>query len=1145
MLNCNGLFRSDGSLHVGFHALEHILRQLQISACCLTEPHLPAHATLPLDQPYCLVTGVPTLPGPRAGRDAAIAVHRDVLPACTPLPSNEASAPGDIAACILHHGPNVPDTLICSAYAPDTSRGAQARLEFWQRLSRALSTWLRTRRGCDMVLCMDSNTWLRELDSSRQESRDADALRNLLSAFNLSLCSPPNVGTHCSGSIIDVVATSPGVQVCEYQVHPATCQPQCIVFPACAHPLSSDHCLISFALSKQSASLPPSLDDCVVRHVNWQSAMQADLAGLQNWRNLISAAAEVPVHARQPVVDMLAANLVHWLWSCASHQGCVSRGGHHQRGRRRWWTAQCHALWEARQSAFLAWRRQPTELNREAYRVARNLFAHQAKRTRRSYWQQFVGVAGLTGPRNQRAERAAARLIRREMSNGVHTTMPSSMLDPTGGHDLGVTESLNGWVHYLQAASTQNLQFDNAIQSRVSRRVRRLLSRTPWANGNLDYRFVEADLIHARQHVSLATCPGFDQIPYSCFCADWAPWNHGLLDFFNLCLCWGVIPTSWKHGVVVPLPKPGDPRRFESWRPITLLSCMSKFFERMLLPRLCAQLNPTISDAQAGFRFGADEQAWLLLETLRLRRLLPRGRRRTIVAFVDIRKAYDTVWRDGLLYKLWQRGIRGNVWRIMHAFLDGTSARARVRGRTSRLWYESNGVRQGAILSPLEFLVYLDDLNAELERACAGVALDRNGSAPRVRALFYADDIALFAESPEDLHRGLAVLDAWARRWRLTFGVGVEKSAVMDFFGSAPSGLSPFSLGGQSLPWVSEYRYLGIYVNRSLSLHPHVLHLRSRGLALFWQVCGWARREALPLPCLLRLFQSYVVPACTYGSELFCDLIPRCSAFSAVQRELGRYLLQSAHAPNAVVQGDLAWPSWDLLALERAACLLSRLQCASPDRLAARVFRFAVRVPGSWSHAVRSRLLDSGVPPPAVWGLDADMPANWRRTYMRSCVQPALRAFDVHRWQSAISQSADPALRSYSLLVPIPAVSSVHAWGIPIRFAAAWGRIRSGSSCLGAHRPARHARLSSSCLLCNAAHGDAIHCIVHCPALRAQRQLFWRVVWPAFRGRALSELLPAELLHFFFAPLQSVLRYSLACAAFAFAIERAHSVRSR
>ena len=155
---------------------------------------------------------------------------------------------------------------------------------------------------------------------------------------------------------------------------------------------------------------------------------------------------------------------------------------------------------------------------------------------------------------------------------------------------------------------------------------------------------------------------------------------------------------------------------------------------------MCRILNPSLSDCQAGFRYGADEQAWVLFETLRLRKRLPCRQRRTFAAFVDIRKAFDTVWRDGLLHKLWRKGVTGRVWTICAALLSTTRSSARVGGRLTSSWGEVAGARQGAILSPLEFNVFIDDLVDAVSGAFPGVAVGVDAAAPRVHLLLYADD---------------------------------------------------------------------------------------------------------------------------------------------------------------------------------------------------------------------------------------------------------------------------------------------------------------------------------------------------------------------------------------------------------------------
>ena len=270
------------------------------------------------------------------------------------------------------------------------------------------------------------------------------------------------------------------------------------------------------------------------------------------------------------------------------------------------------------------------------------------------------------------------------------------MLDPNHGSTLlDCRSSTEAWASHLAGVGRQGSQaYDEDFFDQISTRVERLWDQSA-SGGQLDYEFVEADLLQARSQVSRASSTGCDNLPYDVWCVDCAVWNDALLSFFNLLLRWGVVPDLWRMGIVIPLPKEGDLQLYGNWRPITLLSCMGKFFEGMLLPRLKRQLDGQLSRCQAGFRYGADEQAYCLVEALRIRRSFPARERQTFVAFIDVRKAYDTVWRGGLLHQLWSRGIRGSLWRVCASLLTRTSARVRLPTGYSPVFSEESGVRQG------------------------------------------------------------------------------------------------------------------------------------------------------------------------------------------------------------------------------------------------------------------------------------------------------------------------------------------------------------------------------------------------------------------------------------------------------------------
>ena len=98
---------------------------------------------------------------------------------------------------------------------------------------------------------------------------------------------------------------------------------------------------------------------------------------------------------------------------------------------------------------------------------------------------------------------------------------------------------------------------------------------------------------------------------------------------------------------------------------------------------------------------------------------------------------------------------------------------------------------------------------AAIQRACNGVRLGQESNAPRVTTLLYADDLAILAESPEELQAALDALSRWARDYGFTFSAGPDKSAVMVFHGRHQR-MPPFRLGDLCLPFVQSYPYLGI-----------------------------------------------------------------------------------------------------------------------------------------------------------------------------------------------------------------------------------------------------------------------------------------------------------------------------------------------
>ena len=141
-----------------------------------------------------------------------------------------------------------------------------------------------------------------------------------------------------------------------------------------------------------------------------------------------------------------------------------------------------------------------------------------------------------------------------------------------------------------------------------------------------------------------------------------------LRELFNTIWRSGRPPRSWLYGVVQYFYKSGPTEDMGNYRGITLLDTVSKSFHQVLATRLLdhAEAQGLLHTAQNAFRRNrsTDDHIYCLHQVALGRKRL---KQQTYCFFLDLRKAYDTVWRDGMMYKLWQAGVRGRLWQYIDA----------------------------------------------------------------------------------------------------------------------------------------------------------------------------------------------------------------------------------------------------------------------------------------------------------------------------------------------------------------------------------------------------------------------------------------------------------------------------------------------
>ena len=286
-----------------------------------------------------------------------------------------------------------------------------------------------------------------------------------------------------------------------------------------------------------------------------------------------------------------------------------------------------------------------------------------------------------------------------------------------------------------------------------------------------DFVISEEKILNIIRSLNPNKAHGWDEISIRMIKLSDASLVTPLKIIFTNCLRQGVFPEIWKCANVVPVHKKNEKNVKSNYRPISLLPIFGKILEKLMYDSLyshfvsCDLLNPN----QSGFRPGDSTVNQLISITHTIFKAFdcdPPLDVRSV--YLDISKAFDRVWHDGLIYKLKRCGVSGQLLTLIKSFLKDRKQRTVLNGQCCNWGNTLAGVSQGSILGPLFFLVYINDLTADLK--CS--------------VKFFADDTSLFTvvqdpnAAANDMNHDLELISQWAHDWKMSFNPDPQKQAV-------------------------------------------------------------------------------------------------------------------------------------------------------------------------------------------------------------------------------------------------------------------------------------------------------------------------------------------------------------------------------
>ena len=392
-----------------------------------------------------------------------------------------------------------------------------------------------------------------------------------------------------------------------------------------------------------------------------------------------------------------------------------------------WWSAEVEEAVSERCKAFAAAHR--SDEDRQAYISASRRAWSVIAKAKTEAWQ--TTCSSLSHKSNPKSVHSLLRSIAGSPS--------SSSSSPNFPNCSSPRESASVYAAYLR--SPFSVSQPKALRSRARGYLSEVRRATCSEESHSSFcsPFSLAEFLAAASNLSSSSATGPDKVAYPMLKHLPRSGMDFLLYIFNLSWSSHSFPSIWKTSSIIPIHKMGKPLDSPaSFRPTSLISCVSKLFERIILSRLLFFLvsNSILSSRQAGFRPGRStlDQILFLSQSISDGFNKPRPGSRTILSTIDFSKAFDSVWHPALFHKLILAGLPPCFARWTQSFLSDRRACVVFQNHKSRSFRVRRGVPQGSVLGPVLFSLFINDLPISLLSS--------------VSCSLYADDLAIWSSSP-------------------------------------------------------------------------------------------------------------------------------------------------------------------------------------------------------------------------------------------------------------------------------------------------------------------------------------------------------------------------------------------------------------
>lgn len=343
-----------------------------------------------------------------------------------------------------------------------------------------------------------------------------------------------------------------------------------------------------------------------------------------------------------------------------------------------------------------------------------------------------------------------------------------------------------------------------------------------------------------------------------------------LLNLFKIMWKQGITPRCLKKAIMVLIHKKGSKRNIKNYRPITLINQLLKAWEKILDFRLEEHMlnigSPARTQGVGRKHRGATDAVKKVMK-------LYEGKKKALMAVIDYSKAYDRCERETMTAIMIKRGIKGRLLAGILSTYEDCKLKVRIQGTKSYEFTIPEGLKQGSVLSPRLFILYIDQLLLELEASKTGMTNHNPESKSTLKTpgAAFMDDLILSPKNTSELSIQMKIL----RQFTIDYGcvINMDKGITLLHHGLKKETEKWMADNPQLKCKIEKHTtYLGVDISLWASPYKWNKHIerrckKARGTAWALKRKGVNSKD-LGIITSLKLYESHIIPVMLYGTEV-------------------------------------------------------------------------------------------------------------------------------------------------------------------------------------------------------------------------------------------------------------------------------------